>query len=257
MNQSHYRRALGWTIKACAKRSARPDAVVVNSFAGRDVHRALGFAPRAFPVIPNGIDTHRFRPDASARARMRAQLGVPDGKPLVIHVARVDPMKDHASLVAVATALLDIQFIMVGTGTEKLSAPTNLMALGNRRDMPDLYAAADLSLSTSIFGEGFPNAVAEAMACGVPVVATDVGDSHRIVEDTGIIVSPHDVSGMVTAINRILAEPETKHAARGSAARKRIEDHYSLDRMVNTFDALHLHGKLPAPNDDTDAGATL
>ena len=245
MDQSRYRRALGWTIKACAKRSARPDAVVANSFAGRDVHRALGFTPRAFPVIPNGIDTRRFRPDASVRAPMRAQLGVADGKPLVIHVARVDPMKDHTSLVAVATALPHIQFVMVGSGTEQIDAPKNLMALGMRHDMPDLFAAADLSLSTSIFGEGFPNAVAEAMACGVPVVATNVGDSNRIIGDIGATVSPRDVTAMVAAINSLLAEPEIKRAARAAAARRRIEERYSLDRMVRAFDALHLHGILP------------
>ena len=200
MKRRHYRRALGWTINACVKRSARPDAVVANSFAGRDVHRALGFAPRAFPVIPNGIDTHRFRPDAFARARIRAQLALPDGKMVVIHVARVDPMKDHVSLTAVATALPDVQFIMAGSGTEQIAAPPNLKALGHRQDIADLHAAADLLLSTSIFGEGFPNAVAEAMACGVPVVATDVGDLRRIVGNTGVIVSPRDVSAMVAAI---------------------------------------------------------
>jgi glycosyltransferase involved in cell wall biosynthesis len=250
MDPSHYRRALGWTIKACAKRSARPDAVVANSFAGRKAHQAIGFAPRAFPVIPNGIDTNRFRPDASVRARMRTQFGVSGRRPLVVHVARVDPMKDHASLIAVAAALPDIQFVTAGAGTEKIEAPANLRALGIRRDMPDLYAAADLALSTSVFGEGFPNAVAEPMACGIPVVATDVGDSRRIVGDTGFVVSPRDVSGMVSAIGGLLAEPEAKRAARGATARTRIEDHYSLDRMVSAFDSLHLHGTLPASNDE-------
>jgi glycosyltransferase involved in cell wall biosynthesis len=253
MDQSHYRRALAWTIRACAKRSARPDAVVANSFAGRDVHRGLGYRPRAFPVIPNGIDTQRFRPDAPARARMRAQLGLADDKPLVIHVARVDPMKDHASLVSVAAALPDIHFVAVGTGTDSINAPTNLTALGIRRDMPNVYTAADLLLSTSIFGEGFPNAVVEAMACGIPVVATDVGDSHRLIEDTGAIVSPRDITAMVAAISRILAEPEANRCARASAARKRIEGRYSLDRMVSTFDALHLHAILPK-SDEGDAG---
>jgi len=253
MKRRHYRRALGWTINACAKRSARPDAVVANSFAGRDVHRALGFIPRAFPVIPNGIDTHRFRPDAFARARIRTQLALPDGKMVVIHVARVDPMKDHASLTAVATALPDVQFIMAGSGTEQIAAAPNLKALGHRQDIADLHAAADLLLSTSIFGEGFPNAIAEAMACGVPVVATDVGDSRRIVGNTGVLVSPRDVTGMVAAITQIQAEPEAKRSARASAARNRIVDHYSLDRMVSTFDALHLHGVIPPSNDGLDA----
>jgi glycosyltransferase involved in cell wall biosynthesis len=256
MDQSHYRRALSLTIRACAKRSARPDAVVANSYAGRDAHRALGYAPRAFPVIPNGIDTQRFRPNASARSRIRAQLELPEGKPFVIHVARVDPMKDHASLLAVATALPNVHFVMVGLGTEKINAPNNLVALGIRRDMPDLYAAADLSLSTSIFGEGFPNAVAESMACSVPVVATDVGDSRRIIGTTGMIVSPRDIAAMTAAITLLLAESQAERCVRGSAARRRIEDHYSLSRMVHTFDALHLHGALPASIENDSVVAT-
>jgi glycosyltransferase involved in cell wall biosynthesis len=248
MNQSYYRLAQGWTIKACAKCSKRPDAVVANSYAGRDAHRALGYSPRAFPVIPNGIDTQRFRPNTSARVSMRMQLGLSEDKLMVIHVGRVDPMKDHTSLVAVAAALPNIHFVAVGSDTNKMAVPPNITTLGIRHDMPNLYPAADLILSTSIFGEGFSNVVAEAMACGVPVVSTDVGDSRRIIGNTGVIVSPRDVAGMFSAIGRIFAEPKTKYTERANAARKRIGDRYSLERMVSTFDALHIHG-IPAMPD--------
>jgi glycosyltransferase involved in cell wall biosynthesis len=84
------------------------------------------------------------------------------------------------------------------------------------------------------------------MACGVPVVATDVGDSRRIVADTGVIVSPRDIAAMVTAITFIQTESQPKRDARAAAARRQIEGHYTLDRMVNAFDDLHLHGILPA-----------
>lgn len=246
MDQSRYRRALAWTIRACAMQSGRPDAVVANSFAGRDVHRALGYTPRAFPVIPNGICTQRFAPDAAARAAMRASLGLGSDKPVVIHVARVDPMKDHASLIAVAKLLPEIDFVMVGAGTERLGAPPNLTALGIRRDLPSLYAAADLLLSTSIFGEGFPNVVGEAMACGLPVVVTDIGDARRIVGDTGAVVPALDVKTMASSIGLLLGEKADMRRERGIAARKWIEDRFSLDRMVSAFDALHLHAALPA-----------
>src|SRR4029078_7091652 len=142
MDLKQYRRALRWTVNACANRSARPDAVLANAFSGRDVHRALGYAPRAFPVIPNGIDTQRFRPNPSARARVRAHLAVPDDKMLVIHVARVDPMKDHASLSAVAAALPDIQFIMAGAGTEQIAAPPHPNAIRHPQDHCDPHAVA-------------------------------------------------------------------------------------------------------------------
>jgi glycosyltransferase involved in cell wall biosynthesis len=157
-------------------------------------------------------------------------------------------MKDHASLIAVASALPEVQFVMAGTGTETLRGPPNLRALGEQRFLSALYPAADLAISTSAFGEGFPNVVAEAMACGLPVVATDVGDSRRIVGDTGAIVSPRDVPAMINAVREFLHEPRTQRESRGQAARTRIAEHYSLGRTVAAFDALHLHGTLP-PDD--------
>lgn len=245
MDQSQYRHALGWTIGACARLSGQPDAVVANSFAGRDVHRRLGYAPRAFPVILNGVDIQRFRPDPAARMKIRKQLGIAQDKPVVIHVARVDPMKDHQSLIAVASAMPDIQFVMVGAGTQNIKAASNVIALGTRNDIPDLLAAADLAISTSVFGEGFSNVIAEAMACGLCVVATDVGDARRIVDETGTIVRPGDVAAMISALQDMLQQPGPARQQRSAAARKRIEDHYSLDSAVAAFDALHLHGTLP------------
>jgi glycosyltransferase involved in cell wall biosynthesis len=87
------------------------------------------------------------------------------------------------------------------------------------------------------------------------VVATDVGDSRRIVGDTGVIVPPGDIAAIVTAITRVRSQSRTEHDARAKAARSRIEDRYSLARMVSTFDALHLHGILPDFNED-DAGTS-
>lgn len=245
MELSQYRLALRWAIAAAARRAARPDAVVANSFVGRDAHRRLGYAPRAFPVIPNGVDLERFAPDAGTRAAIRAQWGIPEDQPAVIHVARVDPMKDHDGFIAVARALPDVAFVAVGAGTERLTAPANVRTLGKRNDIAALYAAADLALSTSAFGEGFPNVIAEAMASGVPVVATDVGDVRRIVGETGEITRPRDTGAIVAAIRRLLSEPPAQRAGRGAASRQRIERQFSLDRAVAAFNSLHRDGIAP------------
>lgn len=234
-----------WTIAACARRSAAPDAVVANSFAGRDAHRQLSYAPRAFAVIPNGIDTTRFRPDAGARRRIRQELGIGEDRLLAIHVARIDPTKDHGSMLKVAAALPEIQFIAVGSGTERLDAPANLLRLGKRRDVAALYAACDIFLGTSAFGEGFPNVVAEAMASGVPVAATDVGDTARIVADTGFVVPARDVSAMTDALRKLAAEARPDRDKRAARCRARIESTFSLARYIAAFDRLHLTGALP------------
>jgi glycosyltransferase involved in cell wall biosynthesis len=244
MDHNQYRRALAWTIEQCAKRSARPDAVVANSVAGRLMHQTMGYRPRSFPLIPNGIDTQRFRPDPVARSRIRASIGIADDKPLILHVARVDPMKGHNSLIEVAKALPDVAFVLAGLGTERVEAPSNVTAIGVQNDMPSLYAAADLLLSTSTFGEGFQNVVAEAMACCVPVVATDVGDAQRIIGDTGAIVRPGDVTAMLSATQEILRGSRARNPWT-NAARIRIVEHFSLDRMVQRFDALHFQNVLP------------
>jgi glycosyltransferase involved in cell wall biosynthesis len=245
MDQRQYSRALRWTIAACAQRAARPDAVVANSFAGRDVHRRLGYSPRAFPVIPNGVDTGQFRPDPAMRARTRSELDIADNRTLVIHVARVDAMKDHDSLIAVAKALPDISFLAVGAGTEGLAGPPNFRGLGKRSDVSTLYAAADQLISTSAFGEGFSNVIAEAMASGLPVVATDVGDARRIVEGSGEVIPPRRPDAMIAAVARLAAEPVPQRQARSLAGRQRVETNFSLARAVSAFDALHLHGVLP------------
>jgi glycosyltransferase involved in cell wall biosynthesis len=246
MDLSKYRASLRWTVAACAKRSQEPDAVIANSYAGLSVHRQLGYTPQQFAVIPNGIDCERFKPDASARTRIRAELRISETAPVVIHVARVDPVKDHASLIAVAGALPNVTFIVVGQGTNALAVHSNVIALGARRDVASLYSAADLALFTSINSEGFPNVVAEAMACGLPVVATDVGDASRIVADTGLIVPPRDIAAMVAAIQRFLDEPLPLKRQRALACRNHIEQHFSLDRAVTAFDALHQYGTLPS-----------
>ncbi len=242
MDQTQYRATLKWTIAACARLSRSPDAVIANSFAGREAHQKLGYSPRVFAVIPNGINSNRFHPDSAARARIRDELNLPPDTRMVIHVARVDPMKDHATLIEAMTRLPQYTFLLAGLGTDALSLPRNGIGLGVRSDTPALFAASDIALSTSAFGEGFPNVLAEAMACGVPAVATDVGDSKRILGETGIVVAPHDVNAIVEAIRRLLDEPA---AARQQICRDRIVTLFSLDKAVAEFDALHLDAKTP------------
>lgn len=255
MDLRRYSFALRRTIAACARSAHRADGVVANSFAGRDAHRKLGYAAKAFPVIPNGIDTDRFKPDGEARVRIRAELGICRSGPVVIHAARVDPMKDHDSLMALARAMPDVTFLAVGAGTESLAAPPNVITLGKRQDVAALYSAADVVLSTSVFGEGFSNIVAEAMATGVPAVATEVGDIRRIVGDTGEIVPPRNLQAMIVAVRRLISESEASRLERARECRDRIRRLFSLECAVTAFDSLHLHGAMPADHESAPAPA--
>ncbi|MCC6468878.1 MAG: glycosyltransferase [Alphaproteobacteria bacterium] len=215
--------------------AGRADLLVTNSQAGLDYHRGLGLRAPAVRVIPNGIDAARFQPDPAARARLRQSLGLAPDAPVVIHVARVDPMKDHATLFAAFAQVPTATLLLVGHGTERLAAPPRVLGLGERADVPALLAAGDLAVSSSAYGEGFSNALAEAMAAGLPAVATDVGDARLILGDTGRLVPPRDPAALARAIGALLAEPAAARAARGAAARARVVERFALAACIQRF----------------------
>lgn len=239
MDVARYGYALRATIALAARLSKRPDAVVVNSEAGRAVHESLGYAPRRFAVIPNGIDVARFRPDPTLRAAVRRELGVAEGAILAIHVARRDPMKDHETFLAALDMTPGITGLAVGLGTERLPPRGNLSALGVRGDVPRLLAAADFFVSSSAFGEGFSNALAEAMAAGLPAIATDVGDARHIVGEVGAIVPPRDAAALAREMGALAALTPAERRARGETARTRIAREFPLTRAAERFATLY------------------
>jgi glycosyltransferase involved in cell wall biosynthesis len=234
----------GRVIRLSALLSRLPDVVVANSQAGAAFHLARGFHPKELMVIGNGIDTARFKPDPDSRRRLRTELGLPDDAIAVIHVARVDPMKDHDTFLAAMARLPAVAAIMVGEGTAALQVPPNVQALGPRRDTHRLYAAADIVASTSAFGEGFSNVLAEGMSAGLIPVATDVGDAARIVGDTGLIVPPRDPDAFNRALAALAALSENERACKGGLARARIVSNYSLDSAVDRYVRLYSAGDL-------------
>lgn len=222
--------------------SRLPDALIVNSHAGAAVHRLLGYVTAPTLVVPNGFDTESFTPDEAARRRIRGELGIPDEAVVVGMVARDDPMKNYPAFLAAARALPELQFVAVGAGTAALPGPPNFRGLGARSDVPAVLNAFDIFALTSAYGEGTSNAVGEAMACGLPVVATDVGDAaHLLGEEAGTIVPPRDQSRLVAAIAAFARDPAARRAA-GERARARVESVYSMARNAAAFRAI-LHGE--------------
>ena len=239
MDFAHYGRSLRWVVRSCGWLSPWSAAVLFNSEASISAHRALGFRPRRSELIDNGIDTERFCANPSLRPQVRAELGIAPTADLIAHVARVDPMKDHATFLAAIGMLNRVEALLIGADTERLATPSNVHALGSREDVERLLAAADLVVSSSDFGEGFSNALAEGMAAGLPAVATDVGDSARIVGATGRIVPPREPAALAKAMGELLSESKTARAARGSTARRRIETHFSVARALDAHSALY------------------
>ena len=243
----------GAVVRLLARLSRRPRLIISNSEAGRIVHTALGYHPRAWEIVPNGVDTRMFAPDTEARRAVRNELGLPRDAVLVGLVARFDPLKDHATFLQAAARVIakraEVHFVAVGSGVsrgnpelDQLSADLglagNLHLLGERRDIPRLNAAFDIATCSSL-GEGFPNVLIEAMACATPCISTDAGDSELVLGDTGLIVPPADPEAFADAILRLVDAGWDERVRLGQAARTRAQELYSLDTMVARYQALY------------------
>jgi len=239
MGWRSYGLGLALVVKACALLSRWSDVVTANSAAGLKSHLALGYHPRQAQVVANGIDVDEFQPDAAARHAVRTELGIPDDAIVLAHVARVDAMKDHGSFLTAMAALPDLSALLVGTGTENLPGAPNLFRLGRRCDVARLFAAADFVISSSRFGEGFSNVLAEGMACGLPAVATDVGDAKLIVGDTGLVVPPERPDALAAAIRTLAGESAMVRAERGSRARARIVENFAMGQAIQRYVELY------------------
>jgi glycosyltransferase involved in cell wall biosynthesis len=239
LDLTRYGIGLRAVVNTCTLLSRRPDLVTANSAAGLASHLARGYRPRRAEVALNGIDVDEFKPDAAARRAVRSELGIPDDAIVLAHVARVDRMKDHGSFLAAMAELPELHALLIGAGTEKLPAAGNIFRLGRRHDVARLTAAADLVVSSSSFGEGFSNALAEGMACGLPAIATDVGDAALIVGDSGLIVPPRNPAALAAAIRTLAREPAAVRVERSARARTRIVEKFAMGRAVARYAELY------------------
>jgi glycosyltransferase involved in cell wall biosynthesis len=253
MDLSHYPVLTRLVLRVSAQLSKFPSAVLTNSQAGRLFHESLGFSPRQWKIISNGFDLEEFGPYAGTRDALRKQLGLPADTILIGLVARYDPMKDHDNFLQACRLLLrrhdDVHFVLAGSGIsllneqlkrqiEALAIEKHLHLLGERNDMPRLMAALDIVCSSS-YGEGFPNVIGEAMACGVPCVVTDVGDSAWIVGDTGRMVPPKNTEALALALEDLVSLGMEERLRLGAAARQRIAQYFSLPVVVRQYEELY------------------
>lgn len=236
-----------WMAAVESRLSARvsrlADLIICNSDAGRDYHAHRGYPNQKMVVIPNGVDVQRFRPDPDARSAVRQEWGVSALEPLVGLVARLDPMKDHPSFLKAAARVhaerRDVRFVCVGDGAPQyrealreqardLGLGEALIWAGARNDVQRVYNGLDLAVSSSAFGEGFPNAVGEAMASGVPCVVTAVGDSARVVGSLGWVCEPSDSDALALSILHALRQLPADSAALS----RRIRAEFSTASLV-------------------------
>lgn len=245
---------LAYILERCLARFA--DRIIANSNSGKLHAIENGFPEDKMVVIPNGIDTEYFRFDPEGRRLVRSAWGIGEGEILIGLSARLDPMKDHKLFLAAASRIArersDVRFVCVGGGpaafaeelkqhAKTLGLTNQLIWAGARDNMPAVYSALDIAASSSSYGEGFSNTIAEAMACGVSCVVTDVGDSALIVGGSGSVVLPGDHDALASAIGRLIDLSNEERRALGEASRARIVSEFRMDRLVQrTEQALDL-----------------
>jgi glycosyltransferase involved in cell wall biosynthesis len=243
-------RAVVWL---CAKFSSFPDVIVVNSNTSRTMHRMRGYNAAKIEVVLNGVDAQRFFPNPEARRAVRAELGLGNDSILIGLFARYSTMKDHGTFLRAAGLVHaqypDVRFLLAGeditAGNRQLtkllrenSLQQVVYLLGTRRDLPRLMSALDISCLSS-WSESFPNVVIEAMACGVPCVATDAGDTRFIVGDTGRVVPVSAPKALAEAMGAMIAKGAAERTVFGQKARERVLAEFTLQKTVRSYESIY------------------
>lgn len=240
-------------IRAGRWMSKGTHTVLYNSQTSLGQHNAFGYEAARARVIPNGFDTQVFRPDAAPRKQLRGRLGLADGDLCIGMAARWHPQKDFPTLMRAAELLWakrpDAVLMLAGKDVDgdnpqlqewMQRAPAGrLHLLGEQKDMAGFHAALDVATLSSAWGDAFPNAIGEAMSCGVPCVVTAIGDTPDIVGDSGRVVPPSDPSALAAGWLALLDAPPAERQRLGQAARARIIQHYSIEAVVDQYMALY------------------
>jgi glycosyltransferase involved in cell wall biosynthesis len=230
------------------------DAIVA---VGHEVARthATALAPRPITVVPNPVDPQLLAPTRAAA--VRGELARGRAGPILLDIARLEPQKGHVVLLEALRSVVDhwpdVVLALAGEGSlegalaarvAELGLDENVRLLGPRRDVPDLLAAADLFVSASHY-EGMPLSILEAMAAGLPVVATAVGDVPTLVDGAGVLVPPNEPASLAAAIDAIVGDPARRRALGASGAQL----------VSHRYDALRWAEQLRAVYERVGAGA--
>jgi glycosyltransferase involved in cell wall biosynthesis len=240
-------------IRLSARLSHRTAAILYNSASGARDHEEIGYDSSKTVLVPNGFDLDRFRPDAADRAGVRRELGIAPDEVAVGLIARFDKWKNHGAFFEAASRLLDsapaCRFVLVGSGmdadNDELGAligdprvRERSLFLGCRDDMPAVNAALDISCNVS-HGEGFPNAIGEAMAAAVPCMVVAHGDMPDIVGETGAIAATADPEAIAVALLSLVNLGHKGRVELGVAARARADARFSLPAVAARYESIY------------------
>jgi glycosyltransferase involved in cell wall biosynthesis len=243
-----------WIARLCALLSKWvPEKIVCCANKALNVHEGIGYDASKLLMIPNGYDLLRFKQNAPAGAKIRNELGLGTEEFVVGNVGRFDPLKDHFNLLqalALVAREVRVKCLLVGKGLSPdnnalmariaaLGLEDGVVLAGQRKDIPSVMNALDLhALSSS--SEGFPNVLAEAMACGTSCVSTNVGDAKEILGDASLCCPAENPRALADLIIRLVKESQQDPKAwqvRKIANAQRIAARFSIQGMVDAYEA--------------------
>ena len=238
-----------------------PAKIISCSLAAKETHQQIGYDKEKIAVIPNGFDVGSFHPDKEAGESVRRELGIAPETIVIGMMARFDPQKDHKNFIQAASIILrkmtNVEFILCGKGMERqnttimdwikeVGIEAQIHLLGHRRDVSRVLAALDIATLSSC-GEAFPLAVGEAMACGVPCVVTDVGDSALLVGNTGIVVPAQNPLALAEGWIALAEAGAEQRKSMGMQARERISSTFAIAKIAIRYGEIYkeaLYGPL-------------
>lgn len=238
-------------VKLCSLLShSIPDVIVCVAESTKNAHARSGYDQQKMIVIENGVNTDRFIPNPAARREIRQTYHIPDYVYLIGMVARFHPQKDHETFIHAAHMVQqmrhDVRFVFVGKDIgehnsalvallKKYAVMEYVYLWGESVDIARVTASFDIATLAS-HEESFGLVIAEAMACAVPCVVTDVGDAARIVGDTGLVVPKENPEALANAWNTMLELGIDARTKQGNAARERVAQLFSLRKTVEQYE---------------------
>ena len=228
-----------------------PKVIVIVSKKAKKIYENLGYNKKLFKFIPNGYDLKVLRIDKTQKKNLKKKFKISNKIPLIGKVARYDPQKNHFNLLKALSIIKskNINFFCVLVGSnisynnieliseiQKLKLFNNIKLLGQENKISTIMSGLDLHVLSSSYGEGFPNVVAESMACGTPNIVTDIGDSKLIVGKTGWVVPPKNPAKLSKAIENGINEiNKLNWNKRCKNARSIIKKYYSISKMLSLY----------------------
>lgn len=233
-----------------------PKLIVVVSKKAKKFYEKEGYNKEKLIYVPNGYDLSILRPNKFKKNKFKTKHKIKKDLILIGKVARYDSKKDHSNLLKALSQVklknLNFFCILIGKHISKkndnlvleikrLNLSNNIKLLGQHENISEVMNGLDINILSSSYGEGFPNVVAESMACGTPCVVTDVGDAAFIVGKTGWIVPPNNSIKLAKALEEAINQFGTKNWIKKSKmARLRVEKNFDISRMISFYNTIWL-----------------